>query len=185
MKRQYQLCGLALSALLAVTSGCGAANNEDGVSQNNYRGHSVDPKALSAQDDRPPLSYRTVPDEAGEGQRSREPHHRVNDEQLATIAEGVPGVEHAKVLMNDVDVVVGIQVDDTGKRQIVEKQVYSALRWQYPEYNYHVTADDTLFEQIKTADSGAGRSGERVRMQALNDQMEVIIRAIARSMTRP
>lgn len=76
---------------------------------------------------------------------------RVNGSQLATIAEHVSGIRHADVLMYNNDVVVGIHPDNSGKDKMLEQQVYSALKWQYAEYNYYVTADPDLRNRIKEA----------------------------------
>ncbi|MHA7965621.1 YhcN/YlaJ family sporulation lipoprotein [Paenibacillus sp. CAU 1782] len=207
MKRSIKL-GASLSMLgliLAATAGCGDTGNNYG---NNYeslqdgrRSHYVSPEALNDQGDRPPLSYRDngSPRALNDGQPGLNGRQqplgtgmengsnagtRVTPSQLAAIAEAVPAVESAVVLMTDTDVAVGITLQQNGNRRIIEKQVISALHSQYGEYNYHVTADAQLYRIIQSGDHKALDSGDRVRIAALNGTMNELIDDIAKTQIR-
>ncbi|WP_214630477.1 YhcN/YlaJ family sporulation lipoprotein [Paenibacillus agaridevorans] len=117
------------------------------------------------------------------GLRSQNGTARVGSEQLTRIAEQVPGVEGAIVALNGDTVVVGLSVDDSGKRRIVEKQVMSQLLWQYPEYDYYVTSDESLVERVRSANRNGGQYG--MQSIAMNDEISAIADEIARTMIKP
>ncbi|GEM_PF-2414725 len=196
MKRSIKLVvDLSLLGLITITAaGCGDTGNNYGdkyESMENGRGsHYVSPEALNDLGDRAPLTYRNngAPKALNEGQpdldNGMNAGTRVTPSQLAAIAENVPSVESAVVLMTDSDVAVGITLQQNGNRRIVEKQVISALHAQYGEYNYHVTADAQLYRIIQTGDQTALGSGDHVRMSALNGTMNQLIDDIAKTQIR-
>ncbi|MFD0961700.1 YhcN/YlaJ family sporulation lipoprotein [Paenibacillus chungangensis] len=142
------ICYAVLTAvLLGSATGCsGAAGNDYGF-ERDADGDTIEPYGqLPAK----PSDQRTRSRKHGWRPLSQ-PEGRINGSQLATIAEHVSGVHHADVLMYNNDVVVGIHANDPGKVKMLEQQVYSALKWQYAEYNYYVTADPDLRERIKEA----------------------------------
>lgn len=184
MKRSIKLAA-ALSALglsLTATTGCGDTGNNYGALENGRRSHYVSPEALNEHGDRPPLSYRN--NDGPKALNETNAGTRVTPSQLAAIAEGVPSVESAVVLMTDSDVAVGITLQQNGNRRIIEKQVISALHSQYGEYNYHVTADAQLYRIIQSGDHKALDSGDRVRIAALNGTMNELISDIAKTQIR-
>lgn len=164
-------CGLLVSS--AGLSGCGDAGNNYSMTENGERSHYIHPNALEAPGDLPPLSY---------GKRNRVA--RVTPDQLASIAEAAPGVETAVVLMNQNDVAVGIKLDQGSDRGIAEKQVLSALHWQYAEYNYHVTADERLIRIIQDGDQEALNSADPTRVAALNQTVGELVDEIAKTHVR-
>ena len=207
MKRSIKLVvDLSVLGLLAITAaGCGDTGNNYGgnyESLENGRGsHYVSPESLNELGDRAPLTYRNngTPKALNEGQpglngnqqplgsgmdNGMDAGTRVTPSQLAAIAENVPFVESAVVLMTDSDVAVGITLQQNGNRRIVEKQVISALHAQYGEYNYHVTADAQLYRIIQTGDQAALDSGDHVRISALNGTMNELIDDIAKTQIR-
>ncbi|WP_168122930.1 hypothetical protein [Paenibacillus sp. HB172176] len=127
MNIQKRICAvLLLAAVIASASGCGAWG----------RSNNGDMKPLSENEPVRRLSSGPM-----QGQLS--------EKHLARIADGVSGVEGAVVVMQDMDVAVGITIDNAAKRRVLEQQVYSALLWQFPEYRYHVTADKQLYAKLQ------------------------------------
>ncbi|MCR2807958.1 YhcN/YlaJ family sporulation lipoprotein [Paenibacillus soyae] len=180
MKREISL---ALSVLLlstALVSGCGRNDDGNGLDDNqaNDNHNEVRQNALMPNNQTPQGGYRATPDDSvrtpGEGANAHSA--RINADQLADIAEQVPGVERADIAMNTDDVLVGIEVDNVGKRRIIEKQVTSALHWQYPEYRYHVTSDEALRDKIKAA--GARKKG--IQAQMFNQDIDALAQMIDR-----
>ncbi|MDQ6419957.1 YhcN/YlaJ family sporulation lipoprotein [Paenibacillus sp. LHD-117] len=110
---------------------------------------------------------------------------RVNRDQLTRIAEQVPGVEQAVLAMNDKDVVIGIKVDNAGKRRIVEKQVYSQLLWQYPEYEYFVTSDEALFDRVRTANKNQTVGQYHTKSVTSDNEIKTLADEITRAMVKP
>jgi hypothetical protein len=171
---------LAMSVLLlssALASGCG--NNNDGNRMNdNNNNNELRQNALTPMNEIPPGGYPATPDDSVRppGAGTNGTAQRINADQLARIAEQVPGVERADIAMNTEDVLVGIEVDNLGKRRIIEKQVTSALLWQYPEYSYHVTSAETLRSKIKAA--GSRKKG--IQAQMFDQDIDALAHAIDR-----
>nr|WP_243864731.1 YhcN/YlaJ family sporulation lipoprotein [Paenibacillus castaneae] len=110
---------------------------------------------------------------AGTGQEAK---------QLVNRAELVSGVKKATVVVNNNDAIVGIDVDNTGKKAIIEKQVHSALKTQYPQYNIHVTSDPNLHERIRSID---GTHSMEHPVKTLGSDVTLLIRDIGNAVTRP
>ncbi|MCU6709886.1 YhcN/YlaJ family sporulation lipoprotein [Paenibacillus sp. J5C_2022] len=142
------LCYAALAtALLGSVTGCSSAAGNDYGFDGDADGDTIEPYGqLPAK----PTDKRSRSSKHGWRPLSQ-PIGRVNSSQLATIAEHVSGVHHADVLMYSNDVVVGIHSDNPVNNKLLEQKVYSALKWQYAEYNYYVTADSELRMRIKEA----------------------------------
>ncbi|WP_138754842.1 YhcN/YlaJ family sporulation lipoprotein [Paenibacillus sinopodophylli] len=68
--------------------------------------------------------------------------------QLENRADGVTGVDKVQVVLLKKDAFVALTVNDRGKRFIIEKQVYAALKGQYPAYEIYVTSDEGLRKRI-------------------------------------
>ncbi|MDQ8738427.1 YhcN/YlaJ family sporulation lipoprotein [Paenibacillus sp. LHD-38] len=105
-----------------------------------------------------------------------------NAKELANRADQVTGVNKATVFLHKKEALVGLDVTDTGKRAIIEKQVYAALIGQYPEFNIHVTSDRGIQEKIGKLDNGL-TNGHPVN--TLAHDVAVIIRAIGNAVTAP
>jgi Sporulation lipoprotein YhcN/YlaJ (Spore_YhcN_YlaJ). len=169
------MLGALLIPGLLSAGGCGGASNSH-----------IEPYEA----DSPGGYQETIPNGTGErparmnGTAPGPSDGRVNGQDLARIAEQVPGVERAKVYMNGGEVIVGLRLNDTGarKQDVVEKQVQSALSWQYAEYDYYVTADKKLNEQIDTLLTSRAAG---YKAQAAAADAQAIIQDIARTMTRP
>ncbi|WP_337098004.1 YhcN/YlaJ family sporulation lipoprotein [Paenibacillus sp. YIM B09110] len=99
--------------------------------------------------------------------------------QLADRAQLVNGVKSANVQLYGNDALVGIEVENSGKRGIIEKQVYSALRIQYPAYRLHVTSDQSLSDRIKVQKAGAESNDSGMR--SMSNDMSALIKAIDKS----
>ncbi|RIX52974.1 hypothetical protein D3P08_09975 [Paenibacillus nanensis] len=159
------LSALLLCGGLSLASGCGNGNADN--QNNGMEARGVRPNALTPSNHTPPGGYKATPDDRnqmpGTVQNGTNQGARVNEAQLAHIAEQVPGVERADVAMNGTDVLVGIELDNSGSRGIVEKRVTSALYWQYGEYRYHVTTDEDLRSKIKSI-SGRKNGGYNALM---------------------
>ncbi|GKU80262.1 YhcN/YlaJ family sporulation lipoprotein [Paenibacillus sp. L3-i20] len=169
---------LLLGGILVVSGGCGmgGANNEGQgtVKPNTF----VSPTRL------PYTAHKTVPEDKNKlhmRSQSNMGEGRINRDQLVRIVEQVPGVENADIAMSYSEVLVGIGIDNIGKRKIIEKQVYSALQWQYPEYNYYVTSDVELHEKIKAVNV---RAAKGYNVQMYEQDISALARAIAHSLTR-
>lgn len=181
------LSALLLSSGLSLAAGCG-----NGIADNNGNGagtaDNVRQNALRPLSNDPPGEFNATPDDNnripgtalnGNGQGAA----RISESQLARIAEQVPGVERADVAMNGTDVLVGIELDDNASnRRIVEKQVNSALLWQYAEYRYHVTSDEALRSKIRAA--GGRKSNGGYSMQMFDQDIKALARTIDQSATR-
>lgn len=180
---------LTLSALLlcggmSLASGCG---NENTGNNGTGTADGVRPNALGLLNNAPPGGYNATPND-----RNRIPNAaanengqvaRINEAMLARIAEQVPGVERADIAMNGTEVLVGIELDNADNRHIVEKRVISALQWQYPEYRYHATSDETLRMKIKSARQ---RKTGNYRAQMYDQDIKALARTIDQSLnTRP
>ncbi|MFD0590810.1 YhcN/YlaJ family sporulation lipoprotein [Paenibacillus sp. GCM10027627] len=158
---------LLLTGSLMTAGGCSYAKN----TENNL---------TTRQHSRGQADMIQVPEEARKHRANGE--LRVTPDQLARIAEQVPGVDKANIVMNDRDVLVGIEVDDIGKRKIIEKQVTSALHWQYAEFDYHVTADETLRNKIISVSSKTAKGHERKDL--LNRDIDALAKVIDQSIVK-
>lgn len=157
-------CLLVLGGILAIIGGCSNSGAPDPIErQGEYQERSLRQNALTPRGN--------VPTEEMGNRRL----NRIQSDQLARIVEQVPGVERAQLAMNATDVLVGIEVDNPGKRRIIEKQVFSALIWQYSEYNYHVTSDEKLLEKIKSVNA---RKADGKDAQMINRDIEALARSI-------
>jgi hypothetical protein len=101
---------------------------------------------------------------------------------LANRAEMVSGVKKASVVVHNNEAIVGVDIDNTGKKAIIEKQVYAALKGQYPAYNIHVTSDQNMHQKIKSM-NGNLTSGHPIKTMA-ND-VAIMIRDIGNAITAP
>lgn len=85
-------------------------------------------------------------------------------ERIAQTADSVPGVEKATAVVYRKDVVVGIQTrmnaNDVQQKQVIERQVHSAVRSITPSYNVRVTSDRDMFTRISNMDNTV-RNGMR------------------------
>ncbi|TKI54643.1 sporulation protein [Brevibacillus antibioticus] len=73
-------------------------------------------------------------------------------EQLTLVADEVPGVERATVLVSGTDAVIGIRVrKNFGPEQtrIIEQQVHSAVRSRVPNFSIKVASDPATFDRIR------------------------------------
>lgn len=73
-------------------------------------------------------------------------------ERLTKVADDVPGVERATVVVNGQDAVIGIRVrqnlaPEQGK--VIEQQVHSAARAVSPSMNIRVTSEPAMFTRIR------------------------------------
>lgn len=177
MRNRRKLVSLFIlgAAVILAASGCGQATDPNAK---------VRPNANPHTNGVPQMKYKAVPhDHADRLTGAETAYGRVNQEQLTQLVRHMNGVEQAHVVVNDKDVVVGINAgDDVNKASKLEKQVFSSLHWQYPEYNFYVTADGELFNQIKSLEVSRSNG---YRAQAVNNDISAIIQAIARSLTRP
>ncbi|MFD2371021.1 YhcN/YlaJ family sporulation lipoprotein [Brevibacillus sp. GCM10020057] len=72
-------------------------------------------------------------------------------EQLTRVADDVPGVDRATVVVHGQDAVIGIRVrKNLGPEQgkVIEQQVHSAARAVSPRLNIRVTSDPAMFARI-------------------------------------
>ncbi|MDQ0115427.1 YhcN/YlaJ family sporulation lipoprotein [Paenibacillus harenae] len=99
--------------------------------------------------------------------------------QLAERAELVKNVKAANVQLYGDDALVGIEIENAGNRGIIEKQVYSALRIQYPAYRLHITSDQDLRNRIKVL--GAEAASKDGTMRSMSSDMSALIKAIDKS----
>lgn len=102
--------------------------------------------------------------------------------QLANRADKVPGVNKATVVIHKNDAIVGLDVDNTGKKAIIEKQVYAALKGQYPEYNIHVTSEEKIHQKIRSLNVSMTNGHP---LKTLANDVAVIIRNIGGTVTAP
>lgn len=98
-----------------------------------------------------------------------------NAKQLENRADQVTGVGKAKVVLLKRDAFVALDLDENGKKSIIEKQVYAALKGQYPAYDIHVTSDEGLRERIHSL-NGQIKNGASI--QSLSKDAATIVRDI-------
>ncbi|MFF2885208.1 YhcN/YlaJ family sporulation lipoprotein [Paenibacillus sp. NPDC057967] len=168
-----------VTSALVMTGGCGNEPDDYTNRDRQIRQNAIKPLNRISSDG------KAIPDDhtgrpAGEANATT---NRINHDQLAHIAENVPGVKTAIAVMNDTDVLVGLETDhNTGNKRIIEKRVMSALTWQYPEYRYHITASDELRERIKSV---SVRQNKGYRAYMRNQDIGILADAIDVSSIRP
>lgn len=142
--------------------------------------NTVRQNAMQTREDAQRLAAEALPGDSREfnGKKVNMNDDAAKASQLANRAELVNGVKAADVKLYGSDALVGIEVENIGKRGIIEKQVYSALRIQYPVYRLHITSDQTLRDKIKELTGKPSKSG---RMKSLSSEMSVLIKAIDQS----
>lgn len=97
----------------------------------------------------------------GAGQRTQQAQpaqqmafdHRLAD-QVAHVADQVPGVQGATAIVRGNDIVVGINTRATNQtatqRQVIERQVYSSVHAIAPRHNIRISSDATMVTRIRT-----------------------------------
>ncbi|CAM4300637.1 hypothetical protein FHS16_000621 [Paenibacillus endophyticus] len=95
--------------------------------------------------------------------------------QLEHRADQVTGVGKANVVLLKKDAFVALVLDENGKKTIIEKQVYAALKGQYPAYDIHVTADEGLRERINELNALIGKGAS---IQSLSKHAALVVRDI-------
>lgn len=174
MNIRTSLSIVILAGTLAITGGCGNEPDDYNYGKRTVKQNAIKPLNRISSDG------KAMPGDHIRGAEVTPNSSRINHEQLARIAAGVSGVNHAIAVMNDTDVLVGIEV--TGNKRIVEKRVMSTLSRQYPEYRYHITASDELRERIKAVST---RQGKGYRPYMLNQDIGVLADAIDVTSIRP
>ncbi|REK74516.1 YhcN/YlaJ family sporulation lipoprotein [Paenibacillus paeoniae] len=156
-----------LSSALVLGGGCGNEPDDYTNRERNVKQNAIKPLNRITSDG------KATPDDGARAPiaETNPKQNRINHDQLAHIAESVPGVESAIAVMNDTDVLVGLQIENIGKRKMIEKQVTSALNWQYPEYRYHITANDELRERIRSV---SARVQNGYHAQMLNQDIGIL-----------
>lgn len=108
--------------------------------------------------------------------------HNKSAGQLANRAKQVSGVKKATVVIHNKDAIVGLDVDNIGKKAIIEKQVHAALKGQYPEYNIHVTSDQGMHKKIQTMNTSMTNGHP---LKTLANDVTIMIRDIGNAITAP
>ncbi len=123
-----------------------------------------------------PLTDQSV-DEDGDGNRGR-----IDQPLMKKLVNTLNGVQASEVVIFGRDVLIGVELDNMGKRKINEKQIFSSLTWQYPEYNYYITSNEQYRSQIASLESiiGANKVTEQVR-----STIEHLVLAIGKDMAGP
>ncbi|OMF32138.1 hypothetical protein BK133_14925 [Paenibacillus sp. FSL H8-0548] len=106
----------------------------------------------------------------------------IGAEQLVDRAEKVSGVKKATVVLHNKDAIVGLDIDNVGKKSIIEKQVYAALKGQYPQYDIHVTSDQGMHQKIRSMNTDM-TSGHPIK--TLANDINIMIRDIGDALTAP
>ncbi|MED4586039.1 YhcN/YlaJ family sporulation lipoprotein [Brevibacillus choshinensis] len=73
-------------------------------------------------------------------------------EQFTRVADDVPGVERATVVVNGQDAVIGIRIRQNlapEQAKVIEQQVHSAARAVSPSMNIRVTSEPAMFTRIR------------------------------------
>ncbi|MFY0545228.1 YhcN/YlaJ family sporulation lipoprotein [Brevibacillus sp. H7] len=75
-------------------------------------------------------------------------------ERIARAADSVPGVDHATAIVYGNDCVVGAntRMNTLQQRQVIERQIHSAVRSVAPNCNIRVTTDGSMFTRIQKMD---------------------------------
>jgi YhcN/YlaJ family sporulation lipoprotein len=102
--------------------------------------------------------------------------------QLENRAERVSGVKEATVVVHNKEAIVGLDIDNIGKKAIIEKQVYAALKGQYPAYNIHITSDGNMHQKLKSMNKNV-TNGHPIK--TLANDVAIMIRDISNAATAP
>lgn len=103
-------------------------------------------------------------------------------DQLASRARSVSGVKMATVVVHNNEAIVGLDIDNKGKKAIIEKQVYAALKGQYPAYNIHITSDQAMHQKIQKMNAGMSSNHP---IKTLANDVTMMIRDIGNAVTAP
>ncbi|MFD2117645.1 YhcN/YlaJ family sporulation lipoprotein [Paenibacillus yanchengensis] len=146
MYKTYTINGVKTWLIIGMTfavvlSGCGKANQTE---DNQVKPQSVVPPTEQL-DNGSDYSNKVIPNskvapETGDG--------TINQQQMKQLVASFSGVDDSEVALQDKDVLVGLEVNDSTKRKMVAKQVFSKLNSQYPSYNYYITTDLQQRKQI-------------------------------------
>lgn len=110
----------------------------------------------------------------------------MNDQQkrLVNSVRRVEGVNDATVVVNGQDIIVGIDVDNVGRREEVVKNVKKALQNDHNGYNVHVTAERAMHDRIRTIHGQMGNNDGQLNTYSTgnnyNDNQRHPIRNLAR-----
>ncbi|QRG65808.1 YhcN/YlaJ family sporulation lipoprotein [Brevibacillus choshinensis] len=73
-------------------------------------------------------------------------------ERLTKVADDVPGVDRATVVVSGKDAVIGVRIRDNlapEQQKVIEQKVHSAARAVSPTMNIRVTAEPAMFTRIR------------------------------------
>jgi len=176
MKRHWpQFFAVAvLTSLILLSSACGQSERDRKINRINKLS---EPNTMQQLADGTPYEQRFVPNAALEDGRGR-----INQEQMKQVVLRMNGVQSAEVVMHNNDVLVGIQVDNNGKTKTIEKQTLSSLSWQYPTYNFYVTADEQIRSQLAIIESSAPPHD---RSLSLQQDISEIMNTMSQRMAAP
>ena len=175
MKRHWaQLdTAAALTSLILLSSACGQTAKNQSI---NRVKKLSEPNTIQQLADGTPYEQRFVEPRALEDGRGR-----INQEQMKQVVLRMNGIQAAEIVMHNNDVLVGIQIDNSGKKKIIEKQTLSSLSWQYPAYKFYVTSDDQLRSRLASFKEAA----PGMHAQAASQDIGALINAISQSMAVP
>lgn len=111
--------------------------------------------------------------------------HQNMAEQLTRIADDVPGVDRATVVVYGQDAVIGIRVrknlaPEQGK--VIEQQVHSAARTVSPRLNIRVTSDPAMFTRILGLNAAIYQEAQQ-RTHTVPNQMSQIPSTVSGEMS--
>ena len=148
--------------------------------------HTVKQNTIRVKNDMNRIGERIIPGDNGTAARNINKMDTTNPlkgaNQLKNRAELVNGVNKATVVVHKNDAIVGIDVDNPVKKAIIEKQVYAALKGQFPAYNIHVTSDPDMHQKIKSMNVNL-TNGHPIK--TLANDVALMIRDIGNAISAP
>ncbi len=153
MKRYGQKCLVGLLMLATMMTGCASSSSHP-----KNQAHTQSTTYQQAPGARTSLAHDYHANTAEINARNYRNGYTVNGfhqdlaEQLTIVADDVPGVERATVLVSGTDAVIGIRVrKNFGPEQthIIEQQVHSAVRSRVPNFTIQVASDTATFDRIR------------------------------------
>ncbi|MFA4132219.1 MULTISPECIES: YhcN/YlaJ family sporulation lipoprotein [unclassified Brevibacillus] len=153
MNRYGPKCLVGLLTIATMLTGCASSNSHP-----KNQAHTQSTTYQQAPGARTSLAHDYHAYTGGINARNYHKGYTVNGfnqdlaEQLTLVADEVPGVERATVLVSGTDAVIGIRVrKNFGPEQtrIIEQQVHSAVRSRVPHFSIQVASDAATFDRIR------------------------------------
>lgn len=103
-------------------------------------------------------------------------------EQMTAEVVGIAGVDQAEIIVYGTDVAAGLKLKPNVDKARIKKQAYETLSKTYPGYDFHITTNPSLTQDIRTLSARMQRDRP---MSNLTYNIGKIIREIDRMAVFP